>query len=105
MPWRLIQFLIIFVFLLLFVVFNLSNKSDISFGFTVIKDAPVFLTIFASFLLGMFCTLPFVLRTGSRKKNKEKKSDKKQDRPDLQKMAGRSPDNADYPDKENYGID
>ena len=109
MPWRLIQFILIFAVLLLFVIFNLTNKCDISFGFTVIKDAPVFLTVFASFILGMFCTLPFVFGAGSRKKNKEKKPDKKKGKPDLPKKpdadSGKSPENDDYSDKKHYGID
>ena len=109
MPWRLIQFILIFAVLLLFVVFNLTNRCDISFGFTVIKDAPVFLTVFASFILGMFCTLPFVFGAGSRKKNKEKKSDKNQDKPSLSNKAeessGGASDDNDYSDKKQYGID
>ena len=109
MPWRLIQFILVFVVILLFVIFNLQNKSDISFGFAKIKDAPVFLTVFGSFILGMFCSLPFVFGAGSRKKNKEKKSDNKQDKPDLlkkaDKVSGKSPGNEDYSDKKDYGID
>jgi hypothetical protein len=40
--------------------FNLDKRCDISFGFTVIKDVPVFLTVFCSFVLGMLTTLPFI---------------------------------------------
>ena len=109
MPRRLILFIIIFVVLLLFVIFNLQNKSDISFGFVKIPNAPVFLTIFGSFILGMFCTLPFVFGTKSRKKNKEKESDKEKDKPGLlnktDKVSGKSPEDDDYSDKRHYGID
>ena len=109
MPWRLIQFIAIFVVLLLFVVFNLTNKSDINFGFAVIKDAPVFLTVFASFILGMFCTLPFVFGARSPKKNKENKSDKKKGKPGLlhnaETVSGKSSKDDEYSDKKNYGID
>ena len=110
MPWRLVQFIFIFVVLLLFVVFNLTNKSDINFWFNRgIKDAPVFLTVFGSFILGMFFTLPFVFGAGSRKKNKEKKPDNKKVQPGLlnkaDKVSDRSPEDSDYSDKKHYGID
>jgi uncharacterized integral membrane protein len=53
MPWRLIEFIIVFVLLLIFVFFNIGNKCDINFGFTRIRDAPVYLTVFTSFVIGM----------------------------------------------------
>ena len=59
MPWRLIRFLVVILILLLFVVFNLESKCNISFGFFVIKEVPVFLTIFFSLILGMFCAILF----------------------------------------------
>jgi uncharacterized integral membrane protein len=62
----------VFVILLVFVSFNLENKCDISFGFDKIQDVPVFLTIFFSFVLGFFGTLPFVLRAGSKRKRSPK---------------------------------
>ena len=78
MPWRLIQFIVIFAVVLLFVAFNLPNKCDISFGFTVIEDAPVFFTVFASFFLGMLCSLLFVFGGRSRKKSNSEKPEEKQ---------------------------
>ena len=62
MPWRLLVFIAVFGLFLAFIAFNLDNRCDISFGFTVISDIPVFLTIFSSFVLGLVCTLPFVIR-------------------------------------------
>ena len=59
MPWRLIRLIIVFLILLLFIVFNLENKSNISFGVFVIKDAPVFLTVFFSLIIGMLCAILF----------------------------------------------
>jgi len=61
MPWRLIVFIVIFSVFLAFVTFNLENRCNISFGFTDIPNVPVFLTVFTSFILGMFCTLPLVM--------------------------------------------
>ena len=77
MPWRLIAILAVFAVLLIFVTFNLENKCDISFGFVVINQAPVFLTVFVSFALGLFCAFPLLLR--SKKTNNDKPvSEKKQ---------------------------
>jgi uncharacterized integral membrane protein len=58
---RLIGFILIFAFFLTFIVLNLDNKCDVSFGFRVAKDLPVFITAFAAFFLGMLCAVPFVL--------------------------------------------
>jgi uncharacterized integral membrane protein len=70
MPWRLIGFIIIFGIFLVFIAFNLGNKCDINFGFRVFTEVPVFLTAFSSFILGMFCAMPFL--AGVRAKKKEK---------------------------------
>jgi uncharacterized integral membrane protein len=70
MPRRLIQIIVVFAIFLLFIVFNLEKKCDISFGFTVIRDVPVFLTVFCSIVLGMISTLPFILGYQLRKKRK-----------------------------------
>ena len=76
MPWRLIIFIAIFAVFLAFITFNLENRCDISFGFTEITEVPVFVTIFASFTLGLICALPLVLhikkeRTGKGMKPKK----------------------------------
>ena len=71
MPWRLVGFIFLFVIFFLFIVFNLENKTDIRFGpidKMVIRDIPVFVTAFFSFIAGMFCTFPFILHFRSRKK-------------------------------------
>jgi uncharacterized integral membrane protein len=114
MPKKLILFIVIFAVVLLFVAFNLTNKCDISFGFTKIKDAPVFLTVFVSFFLGMLCALPFIISAGLRKKNTER-PDKKHDGTGLLKKAdslsradkdsGKSSEESEYSDKSSYGID
>jgi len=86
MPWRLVQFIVVFILFFLFIMFNLGNKTDINFGFTVIKDVPVFVTAFSSFIFGMVFTLPFILGIKSRAKEKkppkEGKPDKKAGKPD-----------------------
>jgi uncharacterized integral membrane protein len=76
MPWRLIVVIAIFAVFLAFITFNLENRCDINFWFNMgIKDVPVFLTIFTSFALGLFCTLPITLFY--RKKHREISSKEK----------------------------
>ena len=75
MPWKLIGILTVFGVFLAFITFNLENKSDINFGFTVLRDIPVFLTIFFSFSLGLVFGLPYIIRArffGKPKGGKEK---------------------------------
>ena len=73
MPWRLIQFILIFLILLLFVAFNLNNKCEINFGFGIapVKDVPVYMTAFFAFAFGMFCTLPYIIKLRIKRKKTE----------------------------------
>lgn len=77
MPWRLIAFLIVLTIVVLFAGFNISNVSDISFGFYTLTKVPVFLSLFISFLLGTFLVLPFAFKKrnakGTPKKGREVK--------------------------------
>jgi uncharacterized integral membrane protein len=66
---RLIGLILVFVIFLTFIILNLDNKCDISFGFTEVKDLPVFITAFASFVLGMLVTAPFVIALSRRKRS------------------------------------
>jgi uncharacterized integral membrane protein len=61
MPWRLIVSIAIGAAFLGFIGFNLENRCDVSFGFIAFSQVPVFLTAFASFVLGMILTLPLVV--------------------------------------------
>jgi len=74
--WRLIVFIIVFAVFLVFIVFNLENRCDISFGFAEIKEVPVFLTIFVSFILGLFCALPLVVLIKMKRKEKLEHNDR-----------------------------
>jgi len=76
MPWRLIVFILVFSVFLAFVTFNLDNRCDISFGFTVIPGVPVFLTVFISFIFGLLCALPFIFRFGKKHKDTAVKDNK-----------------------------
>jgi len=97
MPLRLIAFVILFLVFFLFIVLNLENKTDIRFGFTTLKDIPVFVTAFFSFIAGMFCTFPFLIR-------KRKKVEKVKEKGLLAKATKKQGD-APFADKNNYGID
>ena len=90
MPWRLIMMIIILAVLLAFITFNMDNRCDISFGknIKVIKDVPVFLTIFTSFILGMLCALPLKFSAG--KKRDETTKDKKPAKDDFSGSDGAS---------------
>ena len=107
MPWRLIQFIVLFAILLLFVVFNLENKCNISFGLTKATDVPVFLTAFVAFFAGMLCTLPFVLGSRARKKEKNNQGGGLLDKASRKKGkdTGVPSGDASLPDSRHYGID
>jgi uncharacterized integral membrane protein len=95
---RLIGFILIFVVFLTFIILNLGNGCDISFGFKTIPQVPVFITAFSSFVLGMLFAVPFVLTLGRKKQPappkppKPQKGDpKKPGGPDAGIMAGGVP--------------
>jgi uncharacterized integral membrane protein len=104
MPWRLIVFIVLFLIFFLFIVFNLENKTDIRFGPVekmVMRDIPVFVTVFFSFLAGMFCTFPFLFRR--RKKIGDVQVKVKVKKGLLAKAAKKQGDT--LTDKSHYGID
>jgi hypothetical protein len=65
---RLIGFILIFVVFLTFIVLNLDNRCDISFGFKTIPQVPVFITAFSSFVFGLLFIVPFAITLGKRKR-------------------------------------
>jgi hypothetical protein len=75
---RLIGFILIFVVFLTFIVLNLGNSCDISFGFKTIPQVPVFITAFSSFVLGMLFAVPFALTLGRKKQPPAQKPPKPQ---------------------------
>jgi hypothetical protein len=75
MPWRLIGFVIFFGIFLAFIAFNLDNSCDISFGFKTISAAPVYLTVFVSFALGILCVIPFAVSLRFKQKAKAAQKD------------------------------
>ena len=71
MPWRLIGIIIILAVLLAFIGLNLNNTCDLSLGFTTFSGVPIYLTVFASFMLGMLCSLPFMIFGALKKRPKK----------------------------------
>jgi hypothetical protein len=91
MPGRLIFFIFILAIILFFIGFNLDNKCTIDFGFTKLENTPVFFPIFVSFALGLFFSLPFIIKSKTGQKRNETTKDKKPVKDDLS-----SPDDVPY---------
>ena len=77
MPWRLLVSIVIFAVFLTFITFNLENRCDVSFGFTAFSNVPVFLTVFASFTLGLACSFPLAIHLNRKHKESPKPKEKK----------------------------
>jgi biopolymer transport protein ExbB/TolQ len=82
MPWKLLFYLILLGLILAFVGLNLGNTTDISLGFVVFDDVPVFMSLFVAFFLGVAVAIPIVMQSSSRKTRArtEKRSERKQRR-------------------------
>ena len=70
MRFRMILFIIFICFYALFAALNLSNATDINFGFTSFSNVPIFLAVTVAFAAGAIFMLPFMF--GRRKEKKEK---------------------------------
>ena len=68
---KLIIFIIIFALFLGFIVLNLEHRSDISFGFISFPDIPVFLSVLASFAVGILFSIPLAFSMGRKKKKNQ----------------------------------
>jgi len=82
MPWRLIVLIVVCAILLVFIGLNLSNTCDISLGFKVFPAVPVYVTVFCSFILGMICSLPFIVFKSLKKAIKKENQQKTESPPD-----------------------
>jgi len=73
---RLISIIIILAIFLAFIVLNMNNRCDISFGpeSLTFRDIPVFISVLFAFLLGMLFALPFGFSL-SRKMKKNTKAE------------------------------
>ena len=79
MPWRLLIVLVILVLVALFATINL-NRVDVSVGFHIFKEIPLFLALMFSFILGALLMLPFAVR-GMRRVKKAEKVQKMEEEP------------------------
>jgi len=70
MPWRLIGIIVVMVLLLGFIGMNLDNYCPLNLGFRTFYGVPVYVTVLASFVLGMFFSLPFFIFLILKKKRK-----------------------------------
>ena len=61
MPWRLVVFIVILGLVVVFAGFNISNVSDVSFGFYKATDVPIFISLFFAFLIGVIIMVPFAV--------------------------------------------
>jgi uncharacterized integral membrane protein len=101
----LIEFIAIFIVFLFFIVFNLENKCNISFGFSKIPEVPVFLTALFSFLFGMLCALPFIIKARMIKKVKAGAADKKPQKRQGKKGGTPPAEDSSFSDGGPYGVD
>ena len=68
-------FLAVLALVVFFAGFNITNVSDISFGFYTITDVPIFISLFIAFLVGTIVMIPFLAKKKTKKKAKEKIDD------------------------------
>lgn len=78
MPWKMIFYLIIIGFILVFIGLNLGNTTDISLGFVTFHGVPVFMGLFVAFFFGVVVTIPIAVTSSSRKT--KERSDKRAQR-------------------------
>jgi len=110
MPWRLVKFIAVFGALLLFIILNLDNRTDISLGVTF-RNVPVFLIVFCSVFAGMLLTVPFIVsflmqtRRGGPPKKTPKPGGKGGGRDKPEGGSGGRWDGPVPPDFKDYGID
>ena len=69
MRWKLIAWVIGLLVVVAFMSFNLDNRSDISFGFQVIEDVPVFAGTFVAFAIGVLVGITATLGSARKKPN------------------------------------
>ncbi|MBO7431065.1 MAG: hypothetical protein J6U56_08675 [Spirochaetia bacterium] len=77
MRFRMILFVIFICFYALFAALNLSNATDINFGFISFSNVPIFLSVTVAFALGAVFMIPFMFGRKKEKKEKPVKEKKK----------------------------
>lgn len=77
MIFRLLFNILIIFLIVLFAALNASHTTDVSLGFHVFKNVPVFLSGFVAFMLGIVFMNFFSFLYRGRKKKEQKKLEKK----------------------------
>lgn len=75
MNGKLVFVIAVFLFQAVFAGLNIKNSSDISVGFKVFKDIPVFLTITLSVVAGAVIAFPLGYLSGRKNKKNSKKAE------------------------------
>jgi len=102
MTWRLFRFILLFAAFLAFAVANLDHRADLSLGFTVFRDAPVFLIASFAFVAGMV----FAIALGATGRSHRARSQgSKPGRKGKEGTARRRVSTSEPLDSEDYGID
>ena len=70
MPWRLIGFIVLLVLVGVFSNFNLDNRCDISLGFAVLRDVPIFISLLVTVLAGARGIFPVTIAPSIRRKDR-----------------------------------
>jgi len=92
---RLISLIIALAIFLVFIILNIENKCDISFGPLKFEQIPIYISALFSFVLGMLFALPFSISL-SRKLRKSAKTEVSAEK---KKRWGRNKDKNPAPDK------
>ncbi len=87
MPWKTILIIFIASLFVLFIAFNVENKTSISFIFFTITAVPVYLIVFFSTLVGVLCMIPVLIRKRISRKNNEQNNLKEKEIEDSFKKA------------------
>ena len=70
MPWRLIGFVFLLALVVAFVGLNLGNTSAINYGFGILENVPIFLSLAIAFILGALAAVPITIASLRRRKQR-----------------------------------
>jgi len=73
---RLIGFIVFLAIFLVFILSNLGNKCDIAFIQWTLRDIPVYIIVFGTFIFGMISSIPVMISISLKKKKLGDKSPK-----------------------------
>ncbi len=86
-----IGFLVVLVLVAFFASLNMNHRADISLGFYIFKDVPIFLSLLIAFLAGAVLIIPFTIGASLRKKNKLKEKAQKKEKKEKKLIKDKKP--------------